>query len=245
MGLTVHFKLAAPADCTGAQARTLVTAMRRVAQRFQREGRVDRVHPIRSDADILRRFGLDWLMVPVPGQENTSTGIEVPPTEGFLFAVDVGEDCEPLRLGLGRYPQTVFHRGRELRTGSGPGWRWAGFSKTQFASLHGWDHFQRCHTAVVGLLTACRCLGLRVRISDEGGYWPRRSLTMLRRTLDEMNGVVAAAAGALKDLDDDTRGPSRVESPIFAHRQFERLEAEGAARVAPALKKLRAALGEA
>jgi hypothetical protein len=54
-----------------------------------------------------------------------------------------------------------------------------------------------------------------------------------------MNGLVAAAAGALKDACETADGNSGVESPIFAHKLFERLEAAGAARVAPALNKLR------
>jgi hypothetical protein len=69
-------------------------------------------------------------------------------------------------------------------------------------------------------------------------------VTELRRNLNEMNGVVAAAAGALKDCYEAAEGESPVQSPIFAHRQFERLEAEGAVRVAPILKKLRAAVGK-
>ena len=34
-----------------------------------------------------------------------------------------------------------------------------------------------------------------MKISDEGGYWPGRNLKALRRSLDEMNRAVAAAAG--------------------------------------------------
>jgi hypothetical protein len=86
------------------------------------------------------------------------------------------------------------------------------------------------------LLAACRTADLRVKISDEGDYWPRRSLTKLRENLNHMNGLVAATAGALKD---DCEAAAGVQSPIFAHKNFERLEAEGARRVAPALKKLR------
>jgi hypothetical protein len=239
MGLTVHFKLAAPASVTEAKAKQLVESMRRVALRFYCEGLVDHVRPVTSDAKTLRQFARDWLILPVPGGENTFTGAEVLPTAGFIFHVDVGEDCEPLWLGLCRYPVTVFQHGHELKTKSGRGWRLAGFSKTQYASLHGWEHFQRCHGAVVNLLAACRMLGLRVKISDEGDYWPRRSVTKLRQNLDQMNGLVAAAAGALKDCYDAPDGENGVQSPIFAHRQFERLEAEGAMCVAPALKKLR------
>jgi len=241
MGLTVHFKLAASADCSAAQAKRLVESMRRVAGRFYIEGLVDRVHPMTSDAKTLRRFACDWLILPVPGEENTSTGVEGLPLAGFLFRVDVGADCEPLWLGLCQYPLTVRFQGRELRTNKGDGWRLAGFSKTQYASLHGWEHFQRCHCAVVELLAACRTPQLRVNISDEGDYWPCRSPAKLRQNLDHMNGLVAAAAGALKDAD-DSGAEGGVPSPIFAHKHFERLEAAGAPRVAPVLKQLRAAI---
>ena len=78
---------------------------------------------------------------------------------------------------------------------------------------------------------------LRVKISDEGEYWPRRSLARLRENLEQMNGVVAAAAGALKDA--YGTGDGGVQSPIFAHQNFERLEATGAAQLAPALAQLR------
>jgi len=243
MGLTVHFKLAAPAGTTEAQAKKLVENMRRVAVRFYIEGLVNRVHPITSDTKKLRHFACDWLILPVPGGKNTSTGVEVLPVAGFLFRVDVGEDCEPLQLGLCQYPAAVRFQGRELQTKKGANWRLAGFSKTQYASLRGWEHFQRCHCAVVELLAVCRTLGLHVKISDEGDYWPKRSLVRLRENLNQMNGLVAAAAGALKDWDEAANGKSRVESPIFAHKNFERLEAEGATRVGPIFKKLREEIG--
>jgi hypothetical protein len=239
MGLTVHYKLAASAGCTEAEAKKLVGSLRRVAGHFHMEGLVDRVGPITADAKTLQQFARDWLILSVPGLENTSTGVELLPLAGFIFRVDVGEDCEPLHLGLCRYPAKVRHQGKELRTKKGDGWRLAGFSKTQYASLHGWEHFQRCHCAVVNLLAASRVPGLLVKISDEGDYWPRRSLTRLRQNLDQMNGLVAAAAGALKDADETAEGKSRVQSPIFAHKNFERLEAEGAMRAGAVLKKLR------
>ena len=64
-----------------------------------------------------------------------------------------------------------------------------------------------------------------MNITDEGEYWPGRSLAALRKNLDEMNGLVAAMAGRLKD------GDAQVESPIFQHARFERLEAEGEAKM--------------
>jgi len=60
-----------------------------------------------------------------------------------------------------------------------------------------------------------------------------------------MNRLVAATTGALKDSYESRADESPVQSPIFAHQQFERLEAEGGPRVAPALKKILRVLTEA
>jgi hypothetical protein len=242
MGLTVHFKLIAPPDTDATRARELVRAMRRRAQGFKQRGRVDDVLPLGDDREALR-WAVEFKSIPFSGRPDTWTGVEIPAEAGFVFPVEVGGDCEPLWLGLCRYPRTVKVADRRQRTGL-DGWRLHRSSKTQYASLRGWDHFRRCHTAVVDLLAGMRRLGLRVEINDEGGYWPGLSLAVLRRNLDKMNGLVAAAAGALKDWDEAESGRSTVQSPIFGHRDFERLEAEGATRHAPALKRLRKALGE-
>lgn len=242
MGLTVHFKLTPPPDTDAARAHELVRQMRQRAQGFKQRGRVDAVWPIGHDSKALR-WAEEYKTVPHPWKPGQQSSIDIPAAEGFLFFVGVGEDCEPLRLALCRYPKTVIMGGRRYRTGL-KGWQFSGFSKTQFASLHGWEHFLRCHTAVIDLLHGMRRLGLGVEISDEGDYWPGRSVAALRKELDQMNGVVAAAAGAMKDFYEAAEGESRVQSPIFMHRQFERLEAEGATRVAPILKKLHAVVRE-
>ena len=149
MGLTVHFQLSAPAATTAADAQRLVLDARGIAQRFQREGWVADVGGLREDPTTLRRCATDWLTWSWPGEPNTVTGAEISPVAGWLFRVNVGRDCESLWLGLCRYPETIWHAGRELLTRKGRGWRLSGFSKTQYASLHGWEHFLRCHRAVV------------------------------------------------------------------------------------------------
>jgi len=242
MGLTVHFKLAAPPGTDAARARELIRALRRRAQGFKQRGRVEDVLPIGDDQESLC-WATQYRPVPHPCKPGVHSGIEIPAVRGFLFSVAVGEDCEPLWLGLCCYPMTVILAGRRYRTHLAP-WSFQGFTKTQYASLHGWEHFRRCHTAVVDLLAGTRRLGLAVEINDEGDYWPGRSLAALRKNLDQMNRLVAATAGALKDGDSPEAGERALESPIFGHRQFERLEAEGAAQVSPVLEKLRTALRE-
>ncbi len=71
-----------------------------------------------------------------------------------------------------------------------------------------------------------------MKISDEGDYWPRRSERVLREEIESMNRLSAAAAGTMKDAFEDDGG---VQAPIFAHPQFERLEAEGAGLLAKRL----------
>lgn len=225
MGLTIHFNLQAPSGTDVAGARELVRQLRRRAQGFKHRGRVDAVHPIGSDEEALR-WAEEWLFFSIPHHPNEQHPICIMPWEGFVFPVTVGEDCEALWLGLCRYPLSVRVNGAARRTNL-RGWRMRGFCKTQYAGLRGWEHFRRCHTAVIDLLSGAEKLGLRVTIRDEGDYWPARSVASLKRNLDEMNRLVAATAGALKDASGDD-GEKRVQSPIFAHRHFERLEAEGA-----------------
>lgn len=234
MGLTVNYKLRAPRDFTEAEIPGLVTAMHRLARRFQQAGRVEAVSGIGAAPEDLLWLS-EYLMVRMPGDPDTCRGVEVPVAAGRVFTVTLGADCEPLRLGLCHYPERVTdpHTGR-WRSVRRRGWRLSGCCKTQYASLHGWEHFRRCHTAAVGLLAGLRVLGLRVEVNDEGGYWPGRDEVELCRKVEQMNGIVAAFAGALKDATDGDGG-APVQSPIFAHPQFERIEAAGVAREGAAI----------
>jgi hypothetical protein len=235
MGVTIHYKLRAPPGTDKARAKKIVTQLRRRALRYRTDGRVDAVLSLGED-DRALRWGCAMRSWPIPGLPTWSGDVELEPLEGFVLFVRLGKDCETLALGLCRFPLTVFANGRSRRTGLG-GWRWEGFCKTQYASLHGWEHFRRCHLAVLGLLDAARRFGCRVTVSDEGEYWPGRNEAALRRNVGEMNCAIAAAAGAMKDFD-KASGAEGVQSPIFAHPQFEHLEAEGAARGhAAALRK--------
>lgn len=223
MGLTLHYTLAAPAALAADDVPALVRAMRAVAVRFRTAGRVAAVTAISQASE-----DLDWCTAWLPVRAAGGVrGLPVPPRAGFLFLVDPGRGAEPLRLGLCAYPESVDDpvtgRPRRVRL---PGWRLHAFCKTHYAALHGWEHFRRTHTAAVDLLLALRPLGLRVKLVDEGGYWPGCYVTALRAHLDRLSGIIAGLAGALKDAADDA-GAGPVRAPIFAHPEFERLEAGG------------------
>jgi hypothetical protein len=229
MGLTIHYQIEAEAGVGAAEARRLVTEGRALAGRMWLRGELDEVGPLAWDRST-RKEATIWCGFPIRGRKGASVEEEVYPLEGFVFRVAVGRDCEPLWLGLCRYPATVETQLGQRETRLGDRWQFSRFSKTQYASLHGWEHFLRCHRAIIDLLAAWRGLGMAVRVTDEGSYWPRRSERVLRRNLEEMNGAIAAVAGRLKDRSEEL-GQTGVVAPIFGHRNFEGLEAEGAVRM--------------
>ena len=224
MGLTINYSL----RWTGTHSLTEVKALVARARGFALEHQVRSVTPlIRVEPDFI--MGIHWLPLH-PVRDDEPTHAEVPPLDGWVFSVELGTGSERLLLGLCRYPATIQHGGRALLTHVGRGWRLQFFCKTQYASEQGWEHFLRCHRTAIELLNFWRTLGVQVRIVDEGGYWPHRSEKLLRAKLDEMNGLCAAFAGALKDTTDADRKSILTEAPILKHPRFEQLEHTGVQR---------------
>jgi hypothetical protein len=232
MGLTIHFTLSLPRDAHHAVPELIASLRAKVEKSYPTRSGV-RVFTPTTDAAELNRWACAFLTSDDPDDPETICAVPVPPIDGCIFPVSIGQDCEVLWLGLCRYPATIQHEGRTVRTRLGATWRFSGRCKTQYASVHGWDHFRRCHTTVVCLLRSTLDLGIRVRITDEGGWWPHRSDPVLRQALEKNNQLVAALGGALKD---QSPNEASVASPIFAHPDFERLEAEGIARQSNAVK---------
>lgn len=189
MALTIHYTLATRAPLSDDDVADLAARARTFACDAEVES-VTRLQRVGPDSPLAH----EWITV--PPMRGGATHINVPPTTGHLCAVTVGQGCETLLLGLCRYPSVVRHRGRDLPTKVGSGWRLRQACKTQDAGLLGWDHFFRCHLTVIQLLAHWRDLGVPIRIRDEGGYWPRHSVLTLRRNLMRLNGIVAAMAGA-------------------------------------------------
>lgn len=220
MGLTVHYKLHLSAAVTAPATERLVRAVHRRAAALVRRRKLAKITPVRV-ADPDHPFSCQFVL---EKRGEDTCGHDVKPDCGWMFSVLPGPGCESAEFGLCRYPATIKVGRRTLRTGCA-GWGYAGFCKTQYASLHGGENFLKCHRAVIDLALLWEKAGATVKITDEGEYWPGRNEAALRQNLDQMNRLVAAFAGALKDAADEG-GPS-VESPIFQHGQFELLEAQG------------------
>ncbi len=214
MGLTIHYSLRL-ATRSAAVAERTVRDLHAAATRF-------------AQRRVVRRRGY-------------SDAIDVEPTAGWCFTVDIGEGCEPATFGLGLYPAFVADGARRRRTGFGGAWTFGAFCKTQYASCRGAEHLVRCHAAVIDLILLWKKAGATVAISDEGEYWPGLDPRLLLERTESLNQFVAALAGATKDACEAAGGPP-VQSPIFAHPRFEHLEAEGAEKHGPVLGQVRAAL---
>lgn len=225
MGLTLNYRIRAREDVADSDIPSLVVAMRERALAKLAPDLAGKVSEIGGKAEDLF-WQNEWLQVPAPDEGNTVRGVEVAPIEGHVFGLNLGAGCEPMWLGLCRYPEQVTDAVTgKLMLVQRRGWRLSCSCKTQYSSLHGWENFRRIHIAAVELLAEIKTLGIEVEIDDEGGYWPDRDIAELRRRIDRMNGLTAALAGALKDEAEEGNA-SALQAPILAHPDFERLEAE-------------------
>lgn len=242
MGLTIHYKLSQPAAVTKAGAEGLVRKAHRLAAALVRRQGLQDISAVQP-ADPENPWDCQFVL---EKRGDETRGHDVKPKGGWMFSVQPGPGCESTEFGLCLYPATIRSGRRTLRTGCA-GWGYASFCKTQYASLHGMEHFLKCHRAVIDLLLIWERLGVKVTITDEGNYWPGRNEKKLLAEVGQMNRLVAAFGGALKDATDED-GPS-VESPIFQHGQFELLEAQGLTQFSPkisaAVKAVTSAAGKA
>src|SRR5207247_4450671 len=136
--------------------------------------------------------------------------LTVLPTVAYGFGAVPGR-CEPVVLGLGRYPR-ITGAGTELPTAP-EGWTWHACTKTQYASLHGMDHFVSCHRAVIALLDTARAFGIAVEVRDDSGYWDHRNERQLVESAEYWNALVAKVAGRLADGLEPTG--LKADAPVF------------------------------
>jgi hypothetical protein len=223
MGLTIYYKLSVAENLSSVAVRELVSRAGLYAKKI---GCVEVSNVTRVEADT----PFTSLFVSAGREEDDCFG-SVPAKRGWVVEVWPGEGCESAHLGLCQYrrrvPYMLHGRYGSVRTDYTGGWLFKGSCKTQYASEHGWEHFLRCHKMILSILNFWRQMGVMVEVSDEGGYWETGSEKKLRDMLQGYNGLIAAVAGAFKDASDASGKGGSVESPIFAHGEFERLEAQG------------------
>jgi hypothetical protein len=219
MGLTIYYKLSVEKELTVAGVRELAARVARYAQKIgcAETGPVERVTADTPFTSLCVRTGRE---------EDCCFGL-VPAKRGWVVEVWPGEGCESATMGLCQYLRRIPFRAGSVSTGFAGGWLLKGACKTQYAAEHGWEHFLLCHQRVVSVLEFWGELGVTVEVSDEGGYWQTRDEQKLRSVLTAYDGLMAAVAGQVKDAADDSGEGQAIASPIFARKDFERLEAAG------------------
>lgn len=227
MGLTIYYDLALP----GVQPEARICAILEALQSTALELPVEQITPLRrivaADCEGFERqeVDVDWLVRcfaarAMEDPRDSRRALTVAPIVAYGFGAVVGRS-EPVILGLGRYPATIADAGSELPTGL-EGWRWYACTKTQYASVRSIDHFVSCHRTVIELLDAARALGLEVDVRDDSGFWDHRDESRLVASVNYWNSLVARLAGRTADRMDAT--DLKVDSPVFRHPEFERLE---------------------
>lgn len=251
MGLTIHYRLAWPAGNLQ-DARQAVEKLRQRCLDLPFET-VGRIRTFEGEACDYDRYSRDndarWLLIQsraaIYGRDNRNgrftacaagqdwnAAVDVIPTQTVAFSAWPGQGCEEANLGLRLLPDSLtLHTDRgEPYALAVPdkGWNWKSFCKTQYANdprCGGIQNFLRCHLTVIASLDAAQELGFRVEVSDEGGFWEKRSVAALAREIGEWDRHLAALVGAFTQrIREDGM---TVEAPIAERPDFEHLEAEG------------------
>jgi hypothetical protein len=142
----------------------------------------------------------------VSGEERSYSG-DVNTARGFLAMPGKGADAAS--FGFMR---------RQFDDDGSREWFWQGWCKTQYASVHGEQHFLDCHLRMVDMMEYAIQSGIDVTVWDEGQYWETRDRNVLLAELEKMNRLIAGIAGRVHD------SSLSIEAPIFEHPDFERLE---------------------
>ena len=245
MGLTIHYQLKAKG--TPAAARKLVESLHQAAQDLPFKELGDIVDVAGDGCDFDKRQKDDplrWLLIQAQGSvslahlpgESEYSSRRVSPVRMIAFTAWPGEGCEESNFGLCQYPAEIIDpRHGKLKTKL-TGWRWSSFCKTQYASdpsCGGVPNFLRCHLAVIALLDQAKQLGCLAGVSDEGGFWEKRSVEQLVKEIGSWNEMIAAFGGKLKDV-----LGGGLTMPISDYPNFESLEQAGQSQLPPEMEKL-------
>jgi hypothetical protein len=230
MGLTLHYKLAAP-EMPAKEARQLVERLRSFALELPFD-QVLEVTELKGTQCRECDEGMDefaWLKIITThyGMEEKDGVIystsETHARHIVAFTVVPGEGSETANFGLCRYPGEK-------------GWSWSSFCKTQYASdpaAGDVANFLKCHVGLVSLLDKAREMEILKEVIDEGGYWEKRDVEALVREVGRWNRLLAGFYGEFRDAMEAAGGdPKGIKAAIAKFSNFEHLEAKGRKKMA-------------
>ena len=198
MGLTIHYDL--KFQGTAEEARAKLQEVSRVARAlpFKTVGKIwelDYSKDYNNDEENKRQAeseemdGYRWAKIQLqPSHEHVgntySPNRHQSEYKGYVIELWAGEGCEPTNIGL------ISKDGRDWSGGS--------FTKTQYA-----EHFVQAHILVITILDVCKKLRILKSVSDEGGFWETRDLTLLGENITESTKGIKEMVGNLKKMKGD------------------------------------------
>lgn len=209
MGLTFGYEFRLPARYSSDDVNVVIHRLKERAERL----RFERVSP--TYEGVIDFLPDDWrdmfnvfagVNAEAVGHERPYSG-DVNSARGFLAMPGKGSEAASFGFML-----------RTFEDDGSSDWFWQGWCKTQYASVHGEQHFLDCHLRLVSIMEYAMQLGVDVTVWDEGRYWETRDPHVLLAELEKMNRLMARIAGRLHDSAVD------VQAPIFEHPAFEQLE---------------------
>ena len=246
MGLTIHWSFRGPQKKS--EATTIIEKLRQRTMDLPFDSVGEIVHFKGKDAQLAHdppNGEYRWLKIQAGKTVWTKdgrTGWDCPASEIIGFQIDVAPGSESMEIFLAHYPKTIriederTRRPKRLRTNL-PVWSGRGFCKTQYASspeCGGVPNFLRAHLSVCRLLDHAKELGILKEVSDEGGFFEKRSIPELVNEIADWNAFIAAGVGVLDEL-----VGSKSLAPIKVFPNFEHLEAQGQHQIDGLLRRLK------
>ena len=231
MGLHICYELRLPGNTTPAQAAKLLRQLRKHGRTLGAEN-VSRIlwlnaSDVAADIESLRPWSFErfaYVSARSLWERRGGTDAGLEECDGWVaaaFILNPGKDCDSAFFGLVR-PIRGERAADAEDAADAAHWVWHSCCKTQYASQVSDEHLVHCHLMVVHMLEAAQALGFDVTVHDETRYWETRSTEVLIEQVHRMNQLVARVAGAFHDAAPGVA----LESPIFEHPDFERLESE-------------------
>jgi hypothetical protein len=224
MGLTIHYRLAAPKIKSFDDALALLRRLHAQAKTLGVEecSKILTWEEGKDDPAFARLF---HFYKPI-GKSKTKL-LDIPPQRFAVFAL-TQQGSEPAWFGLALFHKKApaTHDPDRLRPTGLAGFHWNTFCKTQYASMTqhgGFPNFFKIHDAICRTLDFAKKLGFKIEVFDEGHYFKKRDPAVLESHVNQMNALVAAFTGRVKDA----MGPGTVAAPITTDPAYEHLEAKG------------------
>ena len=169
MAITVYYELSAPESFTDSDVvRALETARRRAISR-----QFGMVSPLN------RLIDGSQLAYCIESPLQNDGFLQVAPSSGFWFRIQLSHSTESATIGLCRFPAHARAAGANFSSRLQKGWHFQGSCRTQNPGECEFQAFCKRHVNLLALLREIQTLGIETEVEDDGDYWETNDTTIL------------------------------------------------------------------